>query len=60
MIILVYNDHTNNFDFDLIPTFALGMNHEFQPSDEGWGRRPIPNVPGDQKFASHLAHSVIE
>ena len=60
VIILVYNDHTNNFGFDLIPTFALGMNEEFQPSDEGWGRRPVPNVPGDQNFASHLAHSVIE
>ena len=60
VIILVYNDHTNNFGFDLIPTFALGMNEEFIPCDEGWGPRPIPNVPGDQAFASHLAHSVIE
>ncbi|WP_373741814.1 class III extradiol dioxygenase subunit beta [Neisseria sp.] len=60
VVILVYNDHTNNFGFDLIPTFALGMNHVFQPSDEGWGPRPVPPVVGDQKFASHLAHAVIE
>lgn len=60
VVILIYNDHTNNFDFSLIPTFALGLNHIFQPSDEGWGPRPVPPVVGDQAFASHLAHTLIE
>ncbi|MBT5032672.1 MAG: protocatechuate 3,4-dioxygenase [Proteobacteria bacterium] len=60
VVILVYNDHASAFDSNLIPTFALGIGEEFQPADEGWGPRPVPNVEGHPQLASHLAQSVIQ
>lgn len=60
VIILVYNDHANNFGLDLIPTFALGTGSYFPTSDEGWGKRPVPDVIGHPELASHIAHSVIQ
>ncbi|MCX5566830.1 class III extradiol dioxygenase subunit beta [Alcaligenes phenolicus] len=60
VIILVYNDHANNFSLDLIPTFALGTGASFEPSDEGWGKRPVPTVQGHPELAAHIAHSVIQ
>jgi len=59
VIFLVYNDHANNFGLDLIPTFALGTGASFEPSDEGWGKRPVPTVEGHPELAAHIAHSVI-
>lgn len=60
VIFLVYNDHANNFSLELIPTFALGMAKNFETSDEGWGKRPVPNVKGHPELAAHIAHSVIQ
>lgn len=57
--IIVYNDHTNAFDFSIIPTFALGCADEFPIADEGWGPRPVPTVKGYPEMASHIAQSVI-
>lgn len=59
VVFLVYNDHANNFGLDLIPTFALGTGASFEPSDEGWGKRPVPTVEGDPELAAHIAQSVI-
>jgi len=59
VVILVYNDHATAFDMNLIPTFAIGCADEFQPADEGWGRRPVPVVKNDADFAWHLAQSLI-
>ncbi|MBA3066910.1 MAG: protocatechuate 3,4-dioxygenase [Hyphomonas sp.] len=59
VVILVYNDHATAFDMNLIPTFAIGCAEEFQPADEGWGRRPVPVVKNDADFAWHLAQSLI-
>lgn len=59
VIFLVYNDHANNFGLDLIPTFALGTGASFEPSDEGWGKRPVPTVEGHPELAAHIAQSVI-
>lgn len=59
VIFLVYNDHANNFGLDLIPTFALGTGESFEPSDEGWGKRPVPTVQGHPELAAHIAQSVI-
>lgn len=60
VIFLVYNDHANNFSLELIPTFALGTGESFEPSDEGWGKRPVPTVQGHPDLAAHIAHSVIQ
>jgi protocatechuate 4,5-dioxygenase beta chain len=59
VIILVYNDHASAFSLEVIPTFALGCAAEFQPTDEGWGPRPVPVVKGDPELAWHIAQSVI-
>lgn len=60
VILLVYNDHACAFDMKIIPTFAIGCAEEFQPSDEGWGPRPVPAVRGFPELGWHIAQSVIQ
>jgi protocatechuate 4,5-dioxygenase, beta chain len=57
--VVVYNDHANAFSLELIPTFALGMAERFGIADEGFGRRPVPEVVGAPELAWHIAESVI-
>ena len=61
VIIMVYNDHGSNFDITLknVVPFGLGMAKEYMPADEGYGRRKIPPIKGDQEFSAHLAESLI-
>lgn len=59
VVIMVYNDHVNAFDFKIIPTFAIGCADEFPIADEGWGARPVPVVKGHPEFASHLVQSLV-
>jgi gallate dioxygenase len=60
VIFLVYNDHASAFSLEMIPTFAIGTAAAFHPADEGWGRRPVPQVVGHPELASHIAQSVIQ
>jgi len=60
VIFLVFNDHATAFSLDFIPTFAIGTAEKFQPADEGWGPRPVPEVKGYPELASHIAQSVIQ
>jgi protocatechuate 4,5-dioxygenase beta chain len=59
VVILVYNDHATAFDMNLIPTFAIGCAENFEPADEGWGRRPVPRVENHPELAWHIAQSLI-
>lgn len=59
VVILVYNDHASAFDMKIIPTFAIGCAEEFQPADEGWGPRAVPDVKGHPDLAWHIAQSCI-
>jgi len=59
VVILVYNDHAAAFSLDIIPTFAIGCAESFQPADEGWGRRPVPEIEGHPELAWHIAESTI-
>jgi protocatechuate 4,5-dioxygenase beta chain len=59
VVIMVYNDHVNGFDFKIIPTFALGCAEEFEIADEGWGARPVPLVKGHPELASHMIQSLV-
>jgi len=59
VVIMVYNDHVNAFDFKIIPTFAVGCAEQFGIADEGWGARPVPVVKGYPEFASHLVQSLV-
>jgi len=60
LMIVVYNDHMNRFFFDAYPTFALGVAESFPQADEGWGKRDLPDLPGDSAFGWHLARSLVE
>ena len=60
VIFLVFNDHATAFSLDMIPTFAIGTAAQFQPADEGWGPRPVPQVQGHPELAAHIAQSVIQ
>ena len=57
--IVVYNDHANAFSLEIIPTFALGTAERFAIADEGFGRRPVPEVIGHPELAWHLGESLI-
>ena len=59
VVIMVYNDHVNAFDFKIIPTFGLGCADEFPIADEGWGARPVPVVKGYPELASHMIQSLV-
>ncbi len=57
--IIVFNDHASAFSLELIPTFAIGVAHEFKPADEGYGPRQVPVVEGHPELAWHLAENLI-
>lgn len=57
--IVVYNDHGCDFFFDKYPTFAVGAADSYAVGDEGWGRRPLPDFPGDAAFSWHLCNSLV-
>jgi protocatechuate 4,5-dioxygenase beta chain len=59
VVVLVYNDHASAFDMKIIPTFAIGCAESFKPADEGWGPRPVPDVPGHPDLAWHIAQCCI-
>jgi hypothetical protein len=59
LFLIVYNDHVNQFFFDAYPTFALGVGATHAQADEGWGKRALPDLPGDPDFAWHLARSLV-
>ncbi|AQA09634.1 MULTISPECIES: class III extradiol dioxygenase subunit beta [Streptomyces] len=58
--ILVYNDHANGVDFDIVPTFAIGTAEKYQVADEGFGRRPVPHIEGDPDFSFHILHHLMD
>jgi protocatechuate 4,5-dioxygenase beta chain len=60
LFLIVYNDHMNRFFLDAYPTFALGVGETHAQADEGWGKRPLPDVKGHPDFAWHLARSLVE
>ena len=59
VVVLFSNDHFTSFFLDVIPTFAIGVAAVHEIADEGWGKRPLPPVPGHTDLASHLAQSVV-
>ena len=52
--ITVYNDHGADFFFDKYPTFAVGAADKYAIADAGFGKRPLPEVPGALEFSWHL------
>lgn len=60
IVVMVYNDHGADFFFDKYPTFAVGCADQYPIADEGFGRRPLPAVPGDLAFSQHLCRSLVD
>lgn len=58
--ILVYNDHANGVDLDIVPTFAIGTAEEYRVADEGYGRRAVPDVTGDPDLSFHLLEHLVD
>lgn len=58
--IIVYNDHANALDIDMVPTFALGMADKYRVADEGFGPRPVPDVVGDPDLSFHLLQQLVD
>ncbi|MCM3849480.1 class III extradiol dioxygenase subunit beta [Pseudonocardia sp. DR1-2] len=58
--ILVYNDHANGVDLDIVPTFAIGTAERYRVADEGFGRRAVPDVVGDPDLSFHLLQSLVD
>jgi protocatechuate 4,5-dioxygenase, beta chain len=57
--IVVYNDHGADFMLDKYPTFALGAAERYAIADEGFGTRPLPEVPGNADLSIHLCERLI-
>lgn len=58
--VIVYNDHANAVDLDLVPTFGIGTAESYAVADEGWGRRPVPPVVGAPELSAHLVDALVD
>jgi gallate dioxygenase len=59
VILLFTNDHFTSFFLDVIPTFAIAVAERHEIADEGWGKRPLPDVPGHTELAAHLSNELV-
>ncbi|MDV3223167.1 class III extradiol dioxygenase subunit beta [Intrasporangium sp.] len=60
VVVVVYNDHANAIDLDVIPTFAIGTADHYAVADEGWGARQVPTVVGHPALSEHLVRSLVD
>src|SRR3712207_3564377 len=58
--IVVYNDHANGIDLDVVPTFGIGTADEYPVADEGFGPRPVPTVQGHHDLSLHLLEKLVD
>jgi protocatechuate 4,5-dioxygenase beta chain len=58
--VIVYNDHANAIDLDVVPAFAVGTAERYDVADEGWGRRDVPPVIGHPDLSAHLVESLVD
>ena len=58
-LVVIYNDHVDQFSFRAWPTFAIGLADQYEIADEGWGPRAFPPVPGHPELSWHIARSLV-
>ncbi|MEB3369013.1 class III extradiol dioxygenase subunit beta [Saccharopolyspora mangrovi] len=58
--LVIYNDHANALDVDVVPTFALGTAEKYPVADEGFGRRPVPDLVGAPDLSLHLLEQLVD
>ncbi len=55
-LVVIYNDHMDNFFLDAMPTFTIGVGERF----EGGAARGLPAIPGHPDLALWLARDLVE
>jgi gallate dioxygenase len=58
VLLTIYNDHVTSFFFDHYSPFALGVDDEYEPADEGGGARNVPPLTGAPQLARSIATSL--
>jgi gallate dioxygenase len=58
VLLTIYNDHITSFFFDHYSPFALGVDDEYRPADEGGGARNVAPLPGAPTLARSIATSL--
>ncbi|MGY2078449.1 class III extradiol dioxygenase family protein [Modestobacter sp. SYSU DS0657] len=58
--IVIYNDHANGIDLDIVPTFGIGTAERYPVADEGFGQRPVPEVVGHPDLSLHLLENLVD
>jgi gallate dioxygenase len=58
VLLTIYNDHVTSFFFDHYSPFALGVDDEYLPADEGGGARNVPPLKGAPQLARSVATSL--
>jgi gallate dioxygenase len=58
VLLTIYNDHITSFFFDHYSPFALGVDDQYLPADEGGGARNVPPLPGAPELARSIATSL--
>lgn len=58
-LVVIYNDHLNNFQFDNYPSFALGTGDLHPLANEGKEPRALTPVPGHGSLAWQLARGLV-
>jgi gallate dioxygenase len=58
VLLTIYNDHVTSFFFDHYSPFALGVDDEYRPADEGGGARNVPALTGAPQLARSIATSL--
>ncbi|WP_369130902.1 class III extradiol dioxygenase family protein [Modestobacter roseus] len=58
--IVIYNDHANGIDLDIVPTFGIGTAERYPVADEGFGQRPVPEVVGHPELSLHLLENLVD
>lgn len=59
VLFMIFNDHITSFFFDHYSPFALGVDDEYRPADEGGGPRNYPAVKGHVELSRHIAQSLV-
>lgn len=58
-LVVIYNDHVDQFPLGSWPQFAIGVGQEFAIADEGYSPRDFPPVPGHPDLAMHIATELV-
>jgi len=60
VLLVIYDDHVDNFFFNAFPTFSIGVGEAFEAADEGRGVADTPPITGRPVLATALARHLIE